>query len=95
MSAPDWRDMIARALHEAHKPYCDYTYAFEHPMSSREVYEALSAAVLDAIEAAGYRLHRDHDWTSGPVICVRCGCLPGEPCESGSCEGEPCEEPQG
>jgi len=39
------RDAIARVLHEAHKPWCDYTYPFEHPMSSREVYEALADAV--------------------------------------------------
>jgi hypothetical protein len=46
------RDTIARVLHEAHKPWCDYTYSFEHPMSSREVYEALADAVIAAQDAA-------------------------------------------
>jgi hypothetical protein len=41
----DYEERIARALHEAHKPYCDYTYPFEHPMSSAHVYRALARAV--------------------------------------------------
>ena len=42
-------EVVARALHEAHKPWCDYTYPFEHPMSSREVYETLARAAIKAI----------------------------------------------
>jgi hypothetical protein len=40
------REEIARALHEAHKPFCDHTYPFEHPMASRHVYETLADAIL-------------------------------------------------
>lgn len=40
------REDVARALHEAHKPFCDYTYDFEDPQSSRHVYETLADAVL-------------------------------------------------
>jgi hypothetical protein len=42
-------ERVARALHEAHKPWCDYTYDFEHPMASREVYEALARAAIAAM----------------------------------------------
>ena len=40
------RERYARVLHRAHQPWCDCHYPFEHPMSSREVYEALADAVL-------------------------------------------------
>lgn len=40
---------VARALHEAHKPWCDYTYDFNHPMSGRETYEALARAAINAL----------------------------------------------
>lgn len=46
MSSLPSEEEIARALHEAHKPWCDYTYPFEHPMSGRKVYETLARAVL-------------------------------------------------
>lgn len=39
-------ERIARVLHEAHMPWCDYTYPFEDPMSGRKVYETLARAVL-------------------------------------------------
>ena len=42
-------EVVARALHEAHKPWCDYTYPFDHPMSGREVYETLAKAAIQAI----------------------------------------------
>lgn len=42
-------EVVARALHEAHKPWCDYTYPFEHPMASRDVYETLAKAAIEAI----------------------------------------------
>lgn len=38
-------ESVARALHEAHMPYCDYTYPFDHPMSSSDMYRALARAV--------------------------------------------------
>lgn len=42
-------DRVARALHEAHKPWCDYTHPFEDPRSGREVYEALARAAIAAL----------------------------------------------
>lgn len=36
---------VARALHEAHMPYCDYTYPFDDPMSSSKMYRDLARAV--------------------------------------------------
>lgn len=63
-------ESVARALHEAHMPYCDYTYPFDDPMSSADMYRALACAVTrvspvnrsrppgdDAVHALG-RAHR-------------------------------------
>jgi len=41
----DYTESVARALHEAHMPYCDYTYPFEDPMSSADMYRTLARAV--------------------------------------------------
>ena len=42
-------EVVARALHEAHKPWCDYTYEFDHPMAGREIYITLAKAAIKAI----------------------------------------------
>lgn len=41
-----YQERIARALHDAHKPYCDYTYPFDHPLSSADMYRDLAHAVM-------------------------------------------------
>jgi hypothetical protein len=48
-------ELVARALHEAHKPWAYYTYPFEHPMAGREVYETLAKAAIKAIAEARHK----------------------------------------
>jgi len=48
-------EVVARALHEAHKPWAYYTYPFEHPMAGREVYETLAKAAIKAIAEARHK----------------------------------------
>jgi hypothetical protein len=43
-------ETVARALHEAHKPFCDYTYPFDHPMASAEVYFTLAAKAIETCD---------------------------------------------
>jgi hypothetical protein len=42
----DYIERVARALHEAHMPYCDYTYPFDDPMSGAKIYRELARAVV-------------------------------------------------
>ncbi len=42
-------ERVARGIHEAHKPWCDYTYPFEDPSSGQEVYMALARAAIRAL----------------------------------------------
>lgn len=105
----DWRDMIASALAEHPFPG-DYDAVpvreiFPEPRGRyiflARRYREQADAVLDRIKAAGYRLHREHDFQ--PDLqrvglhpgekCVRCGAIRDGILALGSCE--PREGPQG
>lgn len=55
---------VARALHEAHKPWCDYTYPFEDARANPEIYTALAEAAIQAMRLPTLEM-RDA-WPSEP-----------------------------
>jgi hypothetical protein len=88
MSIPDWRDVFADALD------------LENDSKDTNRRAASANAILAAIAARGYRLHRDHDWKHNPdpilaaldfpkipMKCGRCGILSGSLRDSASCDG--------
>ncbi len=42
----DYLESVARALHEAHAPYCAYSYPFEHPLGGAAMYRELARATM-------------------------------------------------
>lgn len=57
MSVPNWRDVFVEAIRTA----------------SRPTQEGYAEAIVAAIAAAGYRLHRDHLFRDAYDKCSRCG----------------------
>lgn len=91
MSAPDWRDVFARALHDARNNPMEWDR--EALGGAIDGYHKLGDAILAAIAARGYRLHRDHDYQrvglASHLKCVRCGqrndgLIPHSSCEGGA-----------
>jgi hypothetical protein len=104
VSAPDWRDVLARVLFDASQtllasPMVRRLTWDERGSPTHSHYQQLADAIIEAIAARGYRLHRDHDWKTTPDItyaqvvmtCQRRGCLAVSPGlrDTATCEGEP------
>ena len=45
-------ERVARALHAAFTPYADYSYSWDDPMASREMFYALARAAILALRDA-------------------------------------------
>ncbi len=52
---------VARALHAAFSPYADYTYEWDNPLSSQDMFRALASAAIGTVSASVDRAARERD----------------------------------